>query len=119
MSKENRDFDLDKRLIGFAVRVIRAAESFIAQQNNRKLHNSKFLVRYSRLTSLGQRPSVPLEYHLAAAEDPGVLIAFSSSSITPWKSGSLYPFWSIGRAPLMAVSAASRMVCGVELAAGE
>jgi hypothetical protein len=47
MSKDTRDFDLGKRLIGLAFRVIRAAESFRARQNNRKLHNSKFLVRYS------------------------------------------------------------------------
>ncbi|OGW17509.1 MAG: hypothetical protein A3G93_07945 [Nitrospinae bacterium RIFCSPLOWO2_12_FULL_45_22] len=63
MSKENKIFDIEERLIDFAVRIIRTAESLpktkvgnhIAGQLIRcgtspapkKLHNSKFLVRYS------------------------------------------------------------------------
>jgi hypothetical protein len=47
ISKENRDFDLDKKPIGLGVQVIRTVGAFIAQQYHTKLHNSKFLVRYS------------------------------------------------------------------------
>ena len=39
MSKERKTFDLEERLVDFSVRIIRIVES--------KLHNSKFLVRYS------------------------------------------------------------------------
>ena len=68
MSKENKTFDIEERLIDFAIRIIRTAESLpktkggnhIAGQlircgtspvkkRTRKLHNSKFLVRYSIL----------------------------------------------------------------------
>ncbi|KXK24973.1 MAG: hypothetical protein UZ01_03609 [Candidatus Brocadia sinica] len=41
MSKDNRKlFDLEERFIDFAVRIIRTKE-------DKKTHNSKFLVRYS------------------------------------------------------------------------
>ena len=46
MSRDKRIFDLEGRLIAFAVRIIRAAES-LPKTRIRKLHNSKFLVRYS------------------------------------------------------------------------
>jgi len=49
ISKENGVFDLDKRLIGFAIRVIRAAEPFIARQTTENfiIRNSLFDIRYS------------------------------------------------------------------------
>jgi hypothetical protein len=57
MSKDKRTFDLQERLIDFAVRIIQTAESLpktkvgnhIAGQLIRcgNLHKSKFLVRYS------------------------------------------------------------------------
>jgi hypothetical protein len=48
MPKDKRTFDLEERLIDFAVRIIRIAES-LPKPNKRKEkpHNSKFLVRYS------------------------------------------------------------------------
>jgi hypothetical protein len=57
MSKESRDFDLEERLIDFAVRVIRIAESLpksrvgnhIAGQlkENFIIRNSLFVIQYS------------------------------------------------------------------------
>jgi len=52
MSKENREFDIEARLIDFAVHIIRNAETVtktqkIAPTVRNKLHDSKFLVRYS------------------------------------------------------------------------
>ena len=46
MSRDKRIFDLEECLIAFAVRIIRAAES-LPKTRITKLHNSKFLVRYS------------------------------------------------------------------------
>jgi hypothetical protein len=44
MSKENRIFNFDDRLIYFVVQIIRIAE-FLSTTN--EIHDSKFLVRYS------------------------------------------------------------------------
>ncbi len=48
MSKDNKTFDLEDRLIDFAVSIIQVAESLPKTKvGNHKLHNWKFLVRYS------------------------------------------------------------------------
>ena len=48
MSKDDKTFDLEDRLIDFALRIIRRAEALILQDEKvRKLHNSTFVVRYS------------------------------------------------------------------------
>ncbi len=48
MSKDNKTFDLEDRLIDFAVRIIQVAGSLPKRKvGNHKLHNWKFLVRYS------------------------------------------------------------------------
>ncbi len=48
MSKDNRTFDLEERLIDFAVRIIRTVES-LPKKENFIIRNSLFDIRYPKI----------------------------------------------------------------------